>query len=288
MSTKNENPFPGLRTFDYKEEHLFFGREKHIHDLIKKLELHHFVAVVGTSGSGKSSLIRAGLLPAIHKGKLGTRTDEWLIASMKPGNTPLKNLAEALAEKNVFGSGDETKDASLYRDLSTLINQSSLGLVQAVRNLVTGNKRLLILVDQFEEIFRFADEGAEKNSPESNAFAKLIIDSVRQRDIPIYVVLTLRSDFLGDCVRFEGLPEAINDGHYLVPRLNREQNKSAITGPVDYAHGKISPRLVQLVINDLGDNPDQLPVLQHALMRTWDKWTETAEVVNRWIYVIMK
>lgn len=275
-SLQHQNPFPGLRAFDYKEQHLFFGREKHIKELLNKLEEHHFVAVIGTSGSGKSSLIRAGLLPAIHQGKMGNSKNEWIIASMKPGNTPLQNLADALSANGVFGNGEEG-DASIAKEIYHLISQSSLGLVQAVRNLLTGNRQLLLLVDQFEELFRFTDENSSKNNAESNAFAQLIIDSVRQKDIPIYVVLTLRSDFMGDCVRFEGLPEAINDGHYLVPRLNREQNKSAITGPIEYAQGKISPRLVQHVINDLGDNPDQLPVLQHALMRTWDKWTLLSE-----------
>ncbi len=277
MSAITINPFPGLRSFDYKEHHLFFGREKNINELLRKLEQNHFVAIVGTSGTGKSSLIRAGLLPAIHDGKLGNKTDEWLIASMKPGNTPLRNLADALTEDGVFSTGDDEKNKQLKDDILDVMSQSSLGLIQSVRNLMTGNRRLLILVDQFEEIFRFGDEHTDKNNVESNAFVQLIIDSVRQRDIPIYVLLTLRSDFLGDCIRFEGLPEAINDGHYLVPRLNREQNKSAITGPVEFAKGKISPRLVQRVINDLGDNPDQLPVLQHALMRTWDNWTKTAE-----------
>lgn len=277
MSIQKINPFPGLRSFDYKERHLFFGREKNIQDLLKKLGQNHFVAIVGTSGTGKSSLIRAGLLPAIHNGKLGGADDEWIITSMKPGNTPLENLASCLIEDNVFSTGDAGKDKVLYNDILTNINRSSLGLIQAVRSLLTGNKRLLILVDQFEEIFRFSEENSDKNNTESNAFVQLIIDSVKQRDIPIYVLLTLRSDFLGDCIRFEGLPEAINDGHYLVPRLTKEQNKSAITGPVEYAQGKISPRLIQKVINDLGDNPDQLPVLQHALMRTWDSWTKTAD-----------
>lgn len=274
---RSENPFPGLRSFDYKEHHLFFGREKHIQDLLQKLELHHFVAVVGSSGSGKSSLIKAGLLPAIHNGRLGHTGDTWIIAEMKPGNTPLKNLTDALLQKEVFRSENSSVNEDLHKTIYSLISESSLGLVQAVRPLLTGKKKLLILVDQFEELFRYSDDSTEKNNIESNAFARLIIDSVKQRDIPIYVVLTLRSDFLGDCVRFEGLPEAINDGHYLVPRLNKDQNKLAITGPVDYAKGKISPRLVQQVINDLGDNPDQLPVLQHALMRTWEKWTEVAD-----------
>jgi len=87
-------------------------------------------------------------------------------------------------------------------------------------------------------------------------------------------VLTMRSDFLGDCSIFWDLPEAINEGQYLIPRLTREQRTEAITGPVAVCGGEIAPRLVNRLLNDMGDNPDQLPILQHALMRAWDRWKE--------------
>jgi energy-coupling factor transporter ATP-binding protein EcfA2 len=267
-----KNPFPGLRSFNYEESHLFFGREQHIRDLLGKLNTHHFVAIVGTSGSGKSSLVRAGLLPAINS-RNGDQ-DAWIITTMKPGNAPVHNMARSLLSDGVFGSSN---DAEKSAKIIEMLQASSLGLVQVTRNLIAPGKKLLILLDQFEETFRYSGSEIEKNDVESEQFVRLIIDAVRQRDVPIYVVLTVRSDFLGDCARFEGLPEAINDGHYLVPRLNGEQNKLAITGPVNYAGGKISPRLVQRLINDLGDNPDQLPVLQHALMRTWDNWVASAD-----------
>ncbi len=273
MSAPKVNPFPGLRSFNYEESHLFFGREQHIKDLLKKLNTNHFVAIVGTSGSGKSSLVRAGLLPAMEK-QGGPDGSQWSITSMKPGNTPLRNMAESVL--NVLGEKEKINDESVSK-LTDTLEASSLGLVQAVRGLLPEKKSLLILLDQFEETFRFSGTGMEVNDEQSEKFVRLIIDAIRQRDVPIYVILTIRSDFLGDCARFEGLPEAINDGHYLVPRLNGEQNRQAITGPVNYADGKISPRLVQRLVNDLGDNPDQLPVLQHALMRTWDKWIESAE-----------
>lgn len=278
MQLNLQNPFPGLRSFDYEESHLFFGREQHINDLLHKLEQNHFVAIVGTSGSGKSSLVRAGLLPAIQNGRMNDDNKDWLIATMKPGNSPILNLAASLMKPHVFATDDTKNDENQLIRMNQLMNDSSLGLVQSVRGLMKPENNLLILLDQFEETFRFTGEGIEHNDEESEKFVNLIIDAVRQRDVPIYVILTIRSDFLGDCVRFEGLPEAINDGHYLVPRLNEKQNKLVITGPVQYANGKISPRLVQLVTNDLGDNPDQLPVLQHALMRTWDNWIETATI----------
>ena len=91
-------------------------------------------------------------------------------------------------------------------------------------------------------------------------------------EYPIYVVMTMRSDFLGDCSQFPGLPEAINRGQYLVPRMSRDERRSAIAGPVAVAGGEISPVLLTRLVNDVGDNPDQLSILQHALNRTWAEW----------------
>src|SRR5205085_7422965 len=88
-------------------------------------------------------------------------------------------------------------------------------------------------------------------------------------EAPLYVVLTMRSDYLGDCAQFRDLPEAINDGQYLIPRMTRDQRREAIEGPVAVGGATIAPRLVNCLLNDVGDNPDQLPLLQHALMRMW-------------------
>ena len=262
------NPFPGLRAFNASESHLFFGREEHIEDVLNKLEQNHFVAVVGTSGTGKSSLIRAGVLPAISNQNNSNSEVNWQVISMNPGSSPFLNLADAIC--NYSSLIDESARASFKEKLIQLTESSSLGLVQAMRTKLTGPDRLLILVDQFEEVFRFASEDDKK--PVYDAFVKMLIETVQQSDVPIYVILTLRSDFLGDCVQFEGLPEAINDGHYLVPRMNAVQIRRAITGPIDLAKGKISPRLVQHVNQHLGNNADQLPILQHAMMRTWNEW----------------
>lgn len=272
-----KNPFPGLRSFDHREHHLFFGRESHIQDLLKKLKQHHFVAIVGSSGSGKSSLVKAGLVPTILEGELQSEGNSgWLVATMRPGNAPLKNLAISLANSMTKSNHSSTNPEELQKNILKNLQGNALGLVQAVRSVLPPKTPLLILLDQFEEIFRYQEMFDEISAEEAEQFVNLIIAAVHQRDVPIYVVLTIRSDFMGDCARFEGLPEAINDGHYLVPRMNREQIKRAITGPIEFAQGKIAPRLIQQVLDDSGDNPDQLPILQHALMRTWDTWTQTA------------
>ncbi|MFT5724726.1 MAG: energy-coupling factor transporter ATP-binding protein EcfA2 [Bacteroidia bacterium] len=270
----NENPFPGLRAFKGTESHLFFGREENISDVLAKLDHSHFVAVVGTSGTGKSSLIKAGVLPAIIAAQRGNDNDEWKVISISPGSSPIENLAKAVCQNQSLVS--QSNAAAYEANLLDLMNDNPLGLVQAMRPILKSTEKLLILVDQFEEVFRFASEEATESRGEYDKFVKLIIDTVRQRDVPIYAILTLRSDFLGDCVAFEGLPEAINDGHYLVPKMTKAQLKRAITGPIDYSNGKISPRLIQHITEYLGSsaNSDQLPILQHAMMRCWDYWKD--------------
>jgi WD40 repeat protein len=99
------------------------------------------------------------------------------------------------------------------------------------------------------------------------------MEAVNYPDAPIYVAITMRSDFIGDCAQFPELTRKINDSHYLIPQLTRDQKRKAIEGPVAVGGATIAPRLVQQLLNDLGDNPDQLPILQHALMRTWSYWS---------------
>lgn len=265
------NPFPGLRPFGADEAHLFFGREEHVDELLEKLRSNRFVAVVGSSGSGKSSLVLAGLFPALDGGALGA---EWRIASLRPGRHPIANLARALRDPAVSGSPvpDDPRHALLELGFSeAALRRSYLGLIEAVREIaLKPGESLLLLVDQFEEIFRY--QGQARDSTEADAFVPLLLEAVRQSEVPIHVILTLRSDFLGQCVRFPGLPEAINSGQYLIPRLNRRQRLAAIAGPARVAGAEISPPLLQRLLNDVGDNPDQLPILQHALMRTFDLW----------------
>jgi uncharacterized protein YcbK (DUF882 family) len=269
-----DNPFPGLRPFEFDESHLFFGRDGQSQQLIDKLGRHRFLAVVGTSGSGKSSLVRAGLLPSLLGGFMSSAGSSWRIAIMRPGHDPIGNLARALNAPDVFGSEIE-ENAVLQTALAeTTLQRGNRGLVDAVRQTMAP-ENLLVLVDQFEEIFRFARiaEGKEYRN-EAAAFVKLLLEAASQREIPIYVVLTMRSDYLGDCAQFWGLPEAINESQYLIPRLTRDQLREAMTGPINVAGGEITSRLVARLLNDVGDDQDQLPVLQHLLMRVWDEWKQ--------------
>jgi WD40 repeat protein len=277
---ENTNPFPGLRPFRMDEEYLFFGREQQCQELMARLLRRRFLAVLGSSGSGKSSLVRAGLLPALYGGGLPGAGSHWSVALMRPGGNPLGNLAEALMDSELWDEFPEDDDSLPDRlDLETTLQRSALGLreVAKLARLPQGHN-LLVVVDQFEELFRFSRTGAtEAQRDEADAFVSLLIEAARQTRFSIYVVVTMRSDFFGDCAAFESLAQVINDGDYLVPRLTRDQLKEAIEGPVRVGGGEMSPSLVQRLLNDAGDDPDQLPILQHALMRTWHFWREQGE-----------
>ena len=267
------NPFPGLRPFEAEDDHVFFGREKEIDDLLRRLRLCRFLAIVGTSGSGKSSLVRAGLVPSLFSGFMVSAGSSWRVAAMRPGENPIHQLAVALDTTQVLGTEGELASTNRVLMEATL-RRGTRGLIEAVRQArIPREDNLLVVVDQFEELFRFQTSRQVKNSKdEAAAFVKLLLEAAQQDQFPIYVALTMRSDFIGDCMEFPGLPEAINTGLYLVPRMTRNEVQSAITGPVAVGGGTIAHRLVLRLLNDFGDESDQLPVLQHALMRTWDYW----------------
>ena len=267
------NPFPGLRPFEADEDHLFFGREKEIDELLRRLRVCRFLSIIGTSGSGKSSLVRSGLIPSLYGGFMVNTNPGWRIAIMRPGEDPIRHLAEALNSPDVLGTTGELETTNSVL-LEATLRRGTRGLVEAVRQArMLGQDNLLIVVDQFEELFRFRRNNQLENSRnEAVAFVKILLEAAKQEEIPIYVVITMRSDFIGDCMDFAGLPEAVNSGLYLVPRMTRDELRSAITGPVAVGGGSVTQRLVLRLLNDFGDEYDQLPILQHALMRTWDYW----------------
>ena len=290
-ATAITNPFPGLRPFWEEEEHLFFGRELQVDAMVDKLAQRRFLAVVGTSGSGKSSLVNCGLRPALHQGRMASAGSSWRMAQFRPGNHPLAALAQALAEDGVLFSNFEERGLPLLEIIDTTLRLSKRGLIDIYEQAALAKDvKLLVVVDQFEELFRYrqladgpraggsqADGlGADGHgfSEEATAFVKLLLELQEQQDCPIFVVLTMRSDFLGDCTQFAGLAEAINAGLYLVPRLTPEERRAAIVNPIRVQGAEIEPVLATRLVNDVGDNPDQLSILQHALNRTWANWQQ--------------
>ena len=278
------NPFPGLRPFKIDESYLFFGREGQSDEVLLRLSKTRFVAIIGPSGSGKSSFIYCGVLPIIHGGFLAEAGADWEVIITRPGANPVDNMANALLSHDEAYLAADHEQRKIKRTIvSSLLRSSSLGLVEAIlRYKKHVDKNYLILVDQFEELFRFRTNIYENKDSinETLAFINMLNDAVDYTGASIYVAITMRSDFIGDCAQFSELTSKINDSHYLIPQMTREQQRMAITGPVAVGGARISPRLVQQLLNDLGDKTDQLPILQHALMRTWNYWGKYKEQEN--------
>jgi hypothetical protein len=227
-------PYPGLRPFERDESHLFFGRDHCVDDMVRRLAKHRFLAVLGSSGSGKSSLVKTGLFSALEMGLLPGASSRWLIVDFRPGDNPLGNLARALLEAE-----RATKETTPPADAEVAVLQSRFeqdgprALMKWCRSgeeqghLPEGTN-LLVLVDQFEELFR------KQNADGRNAAQTLVslllesrwprgLESPQRAAVPIYVTITMRSEYLGACALIQGLAEAINEGTYLTPRMKRQE-----------------------------------------------------------------
>lgn len=264
----SEHPYPGGRPFRDDEFDIFFGREAHVDQLLAKLGRTRFLGVVGTSGCGKSSLVRAGMIPSLETGFLARAGARWRIADMRPGDRPLARLTEALLGPNAIGP--ERGDSPIAEGLlGATLRRGPLGLVEILGDTpLPPRTNLLVLVDQFEEIFRYRRFG---DSDEADAFVDLLLATAARPELPVFVVITMRSDFLGDCAVFSGLPEALNESQFLTPRLDREERRLAIEGPAGVFGARVEPALVNRLLNDMGEEPDQLPLMQHVLFRVWNE-----------------
>ena len=270
ISVEVSNPFPGLRPFEPEEDYLFFGRETQVDELLGLLRQTHFLSVVGGSGSGKSSLVRAGMIPALYGGAMAGAGSRWRIAMFRPGEDPLGRMAASLKQCGLIDSAEVEGNGEAM--LEATLRRSSLGLAEAYHMASLGERdNLLVIVDQFEELFRYRASGRANYQDDAVAFVKLLLAAPAQ-DSRIYIALTMRSDFIGNCADYPGLPATVSQGQYLVPKMIRSELREAITKPIGVAGAEIAPRLVVRLLNEAGEDPEQLPVLQHALMRTYEYW----------------
>lgn len=268
------NPFPGLRPFSLDECHLFFGREGHADEILEKLAHNRVVTVLGYSGSGKSSLMYCGLIPMLYGGFMTQNSPLWKVVIARPGSSPIENLTDSIIAVLAADGRLDESDIQIHRAvISSVLRSGSNGLVEICNYIRTElNENVFFLIDQFEELFKYRESKVENADNESIEYVNLILNIVAQSHSSAYVALSMRADFLGNCSEFPGLTELVNSSNYLVPQMTREQKRLVIEGPVAVGGGRISKRLVKRLLSDIGDNQDQLPILQHALMRTWNYW----------------
>jgi len=285
MSTQN-CPYPGLRPFTVEESVFFKGRDLHIRQIISKLEEKKILILTGASGDGKSSLVYAGVIPNARAGFFRAKYNNWLFATFRPERNPLKNFAQSIStslqldldycEKELSygfsGLVDLYKTSTFYIDEE---NEEWKNTAETKKNqLKLKAANLFILADQFEEFFTNS-ENFTNGKPTLNSYTtvNLLLETAKiaLRDkLPIYVIFTMRSDFISQSVAFRGLPESIGFSQFFVPRLNRNELQQVIEDPAILSGGKITKRLKELLINELNDGFDQLPLLQHTLRQLWE------------------
>jgi hypothetical protein len=285
VDLSNACPYPGLRSFTEEESLYFKGRDLQVDQITALLEQNKFLMVTGASGEGKSSLIYAGLIPNARAGFFKARYSNWLVAAFRPERTPLHNMSVSLATQ--FNQRPSTIETELKRGFSSLIDlytnssffigeedDSLMGLSdneQKDRKRKAAN--LLVLVDQFEEFFTSSENFInDVPSRDSQTVINLVLETARiaiKRNLPVYVVCTMRSDYIGQCSAFRGLPEYIGFSQFFVPRLKRKDLKQVIEEPAILSGNRITQRLIERLVFDVAEGIDQLPILQHALSQIW-------------------
>lgn len=274
-------PYIGLRPFERDDVAYFFGRERAVQNLLLRLRDQRLVAVIGPSGVGKSSLVRAGLIPALEGGMLDwDAPTHWTTVKMSPGEAPIENLAKALIASRWGEAFGGTLEDRADR-LTAMLRSGASALAVALGETVPPDEgRLLLLVDQFEELFRYQNVGEEDERRRARADARSFINLITAathaaadgQDGPLlHIVLTMRADFLGDCADIPDLADCMNRCLYVVSRMTDEEMMDAISLPAKAAGGSVERELALDLLEQFQGERDALPILQHALMRCWEE-----------------
>ena len=286
-------PYRGLAAFKQEDAPYFYGRETVTQQLVTAVKKKHLVAVVGASGSGKSSVVFAGLIGQLKQ----DRSNNWQIISFRPGNNPLESLAIALSQR--LGTGDwglENRDSLLgigeggigkAKNLSALPNNQSaihdprlaelelevelrnsdIALQNFLESIITASPKshLVLIADQFEELYTLCQDTEERK-----IFLDHLLNAVRS--VPGFtLVLTLRADFFGEALSYRPLSDALQDAQLNLGAMNAVELESAIAQPAQILNVQLEPGLTQRLINVVLESPSHLPLLEFTLTQLWQK-----------------
>ncbi|MFN6560496.1 MAG: pentapeptide repeat-containing protein [Nostoc sp. ChiSLP01] len=260
-------PYKGLSYFDCTEADakLFYGRTALTDELLEKVRSGNFLAVLGASGSGKSSVVRAGLLYQLKLGRRLSGSDTWQLKIFRPGINPLQNLALAFVESEL----SDIERASQLAKAEELIAKGAVGLGQLIT--ASQTQRVVLVVDQFEETFTQCQDITKRQQ-----FFKCLLGALQGDDNKLCLIITMRADFFGKCLEQEygGLAKKIQEHLVTVTPMIREDLETAIIKPAEQVNLAVEPELVAQMIADVENSPGSLPLLQYTLTELWQQRTE--------------
>lgn len=257
---ETKNPYKGLRAFQQADAADFFGRTDMIARVLRRLQepvaQSNFLAVIGPSGSGKSSLVKAGVLPGLRSGRI-PGSEDWFYAEMVPSQAPLEELSSALL----------TVSTADLPDMVYILRENVDGLAQGVRQaLPDPDSKLVLMIDQFEELFTQVEKESDRQR-----FLDLILNAVNVEDSPVVIIATLRADFYDRPLLYQGFGELIRSRTELVLPLNDDELKETIEGPAGRVGAVLENGLVDVIIDDVREQPGGLPLLQYALTELFER-----------------
>jgi tetratricopeptide (TPR) repeat protein len=262
-----EAPYKGLQSFDESDADHFLGREALTAQVVGRLAQTRFLAVIGASGSGKSSLVRAGVIPALRRGRPladgslpPSGSPSWDIVVLTPTAHPIDALAAALTR-----DGSPAEASALAGQFAQ--DPAALGFAARQSLARTGKSHLLLVIDQFEEVFSLCRSGEERRA----FFDALVRATGDGAGSPLTVLIALRADFYARFSEHDGLRELVSRNQEYIGAMTRDELFRAIVEPAARADWKIEKGLVDLMLDDAGDEPGALPLLSHALLETWSR-----------------
>jgi hypothetical protein len=255
---ENVAPYLGLQAFNEQDVALFFGRESDIAELLQLISRANFLVVTGASGSGKSSLVMAGLIPRLRGGAL-PGSQGWRVSRLRPGDQPLRALAieASLLSPSKHVADIEGALASSPRLLPLLADEAGLR---------GSGSRWLLVIDQFEEIWT---QTASLNDRE--VFLNVLVQTAAAPDSAVILMIILRADFLDRALSNPGLARLIRENHYLLGIMGRQELRAAIEYPARRVGLAFEPGLVEQLLNDVAEEPGSLPLLQFVLSILWER-----------------
>ncbi len=251
-------PYKGLDVFEEEDARLFFGRERLVEVLLSRVKESRTVFITGPSGSGKSSLVRAGLIHALNEGAIKSlHSERWLYETMRPGREPVKELA-------VMFSRLKSPDLANYFQAHT--NEVAI-LNECADSVLSGSKtqRFVLFIDQFEEVFTQI-----KQEEERLVFLNMLAQAGRLENGRVIILFAMRSDFISNCATYPALNELLSREFLQIGAMQPEELVSAIALPAKHVGLPIEEELIARIINDMKGEPGALPLMQFALKDLFD------------------